>query len=176
MAGFLTRGLKVEFTAVPFAPVDVVIPPDPVSITVTTQPTADGLSSAVSGDTFVGLRSRLTNLGEASASNSEQVGVAVSFTSTGTNPVATGDTISNVRFTYSAIGATPEIVDVAVNITVGTAPVVGDVLVDGAWLSAYNDSTDVSVLGAGPYTISGLPSGIEGSVSGGVLTVTGDPI
>ena len=54
----------------------------------------------------------------------------------------------------------------------GPAPAALDA---GQWGIAYSKTASVSTLGAGPYTITGLPYGLSGSVSGGVLTVSGTP-
>jgi len=154
-------------------------------ITVTTQPTASGLEDAMAGDTFAGLRARLNNLGESTASNDEDVLVAVSFTTDGANPVVEGDVISNVRFTYIADGTQPlPPINVPVNITVGSAigvpaefiaqPLVGEPieLIDAEYPSgavvAYQwyrgDPTDggVAISGAtsGDYTPVSADTGI----------------
>lgn len=56
-----------------------------------------------------------------------------------------------------------------------TVAAAGATLAAAQWGSTYSQTASVSTLGAGPYTITGLPYGLSGSVTGGVLTVSGTP-
>lgn len=95
--------------------------PTSATITVDTEPDASGLTAATDGESFATIISRLTNTGVATASNSATVTTTIALTSDGSDPVATGDVLSNVRFTYSTPGATSVVRDVAISITVAAS-------------------------------------------------------
>lgn len=50
-----------------------------------------------------------------------------------------------------------------------------ETLSNAQWGASYNDTADISSLGAGPYTVTGLPYGMTYTIAAGVITVTGTP-
>ena len=80
-----------------------------------------------------------------------------------------------VAVTASNAGGTSAAATSAATAAIASSGPAPATLAAGQWGSAYSQAASVSTLGAGPYTITGLPYGLSGSVSGGVLTVSGTP-